>query len=498
MRIFYSSIICLITILLFSCADIQFPDFYVSNCNFTSEGVLINFSNTPNEYLLKKAFTMTEDDNNVKGTLIFLGNSVIYYPENGIRDNYIYEISISTSAEDINGKSLETEYKTVYTNRPEFVRPTVVSITPESETVQLNNVENIIIEFSEPVDEKSFEDAFSLSPSCEYLKVWDNEKKQVTISPTHTLQNSTRYEIKISKELKDKYRNNMLHDFTATFVNNDDHIKPTFNINYSHNQSVYQLSDTNLNSLVPDNVEFKIDFSEKMTIDYISSYIKIEPTLNLSVIPNNNLKNTATVKITSGIEWGNEYTLKVLKGLKDLSGNQIDNDYSYKIKFNNESFRPVTVNKVLLDLKNSTTEYATITNFCTQTFAVEEFPTTNTPVSTDLYFFFNISENALSIVDFSLMDNLSIEFTNSCFESVIIKSIAILTETDIAANQIIANEYSSLSNLNGKLCVAKVNLEFTNSSSANCGILSILLENKVKDSLGNFLKQNYSWSINKQ
>lgn len=502
MRLFYRSVVFAFAVffcgLIFSCSETQFPDFTIENCEFSTTQVTVTFSAEPDQYMFVKAFTIKEDSASIDGTFCFDDKKAMFIPDEGIKDDYLYELVISTDAEDVHGNSLERKYEATYTTRTEFERPTVVSITPADETNVESQVEEILITFSEGVDINSFRSAFSISPSVEYIITAQQDDTVIKIRPSELLDKNKRYDIKVSTKLTDKHRNNLLNDFESTFTNFSDEKTPDYSISWNDGTNDILLSTQTKNENILNSAELVITFDEKIGIDYIMSYVEITPSISMDITPDRNTKNTASITFGDDIEWETEYTLKVLKGLKDLCGNEIKQDKTYTLVFNNEKNRPVTIEKVLLDLKNGGTTYDEISNYCTKTFDVAAFPITGTTVPTNVYAIFNISKEAAGLSDLSVMNAFSVEYTNTCFNSIITKTVKILNESQIAGDSKLKAVYDGISVESGKLCVVQIGIEIVNSSSANVGQLVISFDEDIKDTLGNALESSCEYHINKQ
>lgn len=498
MRIFHCSIIFLFTFFLISCAKLQFPDFKIEKCNFNSDKVEIIFSNEPNQYLFVKNFSIKEDSDDVSGLFTFTGSKVIFYPDDKIKDNYLYEITISAAAEDIYGNSLAEDYKTTYSTRSEFIRPSVLQISPEHESQLSNEVTEIKIVFSEAVDDISFRNSLSFSPAFDYVYSWENDNSTVHIYPLSALNRETRYVVKISTKLMDKNRNTLLNDFTSTFVNYVDNEIPNFVLSYEKNASVQNLIKETNNENIKTNEKLTLRFSEEINIEYISSYIEVYPSLNITITPDKKTKRKANIEFTKDMNWGDTYRLTVLHGLKDLAGNEIKTDTYYDLTFNNEDNRPVKIKKVLIDLQNPAENYFEFKNFSSLSFEPLYYSTSDSnPVPTNIYFIFDISSNAEKIIDFSVMENFNVEFSNACFESIIVKKVNILSESNIESDSKLKSVFDSISDIEGKLCVVLIGLEILNSTTSNVGTLKITMDKNIRDSLGNFMIDEYSCQVNK-
>ena len=496
MRIFFCSII-ITALFIISCAEVQFQEFKVEECNITSESVEVVFSNNPNQYLFVKSFSMKEDSIDVTGVFVFDNKKAFFYPDDGIKDKYFYEITITTSAEDVEGNSLAKDYRTTYTTRTEFERPRIIQVTPGHETKSDEDITEISIAFSESIDDISFRNSLSFSPSFDYTYFWENDNSVVHISPLSKLNRETRYEIKLSTKLMDENRNTLLNEFRSTFFNYVDTSVPTFSLTYDDGTSRV-LTNDGINENIKADAKFKITFSEPINIEYISSYIEIYPALSLTIKPDKNTNKQAAIEFLNDVQWGNRYRLTILHGLKDFANNEIKTDYCYDLIFNHEDNRPVKIKEVLIDLQNPDNNYYELTNFGYLSFEPLYYSTSDpTPVPTNLYFIFDISKNAKSVENFSIMRNFSVDYSNACFESLTVKSVNILSETKINADLKLKGAFDSITDIEGQLCVLSIGLEIVNSTTTNVGILKFSMDKKIEDSLGNIMLDDYSCQVNK-
>ena len=159
--------------------------------------------------------------------------------------------------------------------------------------------------------------------------------------------------------------------YSSTFVNGTDLDAPEFIIT--------EISST----------EFEILFNEPIPIESLPNYISITPSVSFNIEQNKETKKSAIINFSSGIEWNKTYTLKIRKGIKDLSGNETIDDFYYTILNNKEEERPVSFIKGYLKNGTSFKSISSEDFYSTITLSVLDFPTTtggNTK-ATDLYFF---------------------------------------------------------------------------------------------------------------
>lgn len=475
-----------------SCSNIAFPKFEVKECIFYEDRISISFSSNPNQFLFVQSFSLFEDSTKISGTYKFDDNIATFYPNEKIKENRIYEVTISKDLEDINGNSLDIEFTYEYSTKKETERPYIKSITPDNDKILSESLKEIIINFSETIDKVSFNDSFSISPTVKYICEFTNNNETVKILFLEELKYETRYVITINTELMDINRNTLLSEYKSNFYNHYDNKPPEYKLFYINDEEIY-LSSEIKNQNIPLDCDINLQFDENIEIEYLSSKIDIQPSLNYTLKINKNRKDSALLILNEPV-WNKEYKLTILNGISDVSGNSIKENTSYILNFNNEINRPVTVEKVFIDL--FTDQYIEINNYDTLTFDVEKFPPTNETVTTNVFIIFDISSLATTIKEFSLMDSFGMDCTNSCFSSIIIRNINILDETILSEDLKLSSIINSIEFDNKKICVVKISIELIN--TINKGLININLKNNVYDNLNNKLLESISWVINKQ
>lgn len=116
-----------------SCSDILFPEFRVDSVSYDDKKVTVKFSADVDEDSAKKSISLQEDDTEITGTFLCSGNKISFFPKDGIRKNYDYDLAISTLCEDSKGISLKKDFHYSFSTRDEHTRPEILSITPDNQ-----------------------------------------------------------------------------------------------------------------------------------------------------------------------------------------------------------------------------------------------------------------------------------------------------------------------------------------------------------------------------
>jgi parallel beta-helix repeat protein len=87
--------------------------------------------------------------------------------------------------------------------------PSITSISPDDDTIDILVDENIVIDFSESMDTESVESAISISPYSEYSCTWSSDNSTLTLSFSEPLEYQTLYEISIGTSAQDMASNSL-------------------------------------------------------------------------------------------------------------------------------------------------------------------------------------------------------------------------------------------------------------------------------------------------
>ena len=162
-----------------SCGEKIFPRLEVQDSRIDEEKVEVRFSAPVKPSSIKDNFFFTKDDANIAGEFLFNGRNIIFYPIKRIEENHCYELAIQSGVEDFDGNSLEEEYKKKFYTKEDLSAPEVSKI--ENITDEEGNTTTLKISFTKEMDEFSFDENFSISPSQNFIAKW-NEAKNTVVS----------------------------------------------------------------------------------------------------------------------------------------------------------------------------------------------------------------------------------------------------------------------------------------------------------------------------
>ena len=533
-------------ILLTSCHTIFLPALRVESCYFTDNFVAVTFSEAVSKQSLESGFSLTENESVLKGRLQVSGKTCRFYPEEGIQKHKEYILRLTTTVETAQGLSLAEDFIYNYSTKEKTLVFKVNNFTPDEEEEIVIDVsvplelqlkpDKLSVEFNSPVDRKSFENGFKISPDFSYVFEYQNNDTVVYIIPEKQL-DPGHYAVKM-EDISDVY-GNVLHDFYSNFIVKRDLQPITFDLLQNGTKKLVEnevVSLSKKDSLV-------INFNKAVKLENLSSHIEFQPCINendfpyaesysetgnkIEITPNLKTKKTATIRFSEEIPWGNFnqrencfesgrddnvvakdgdkdavciWQLKVKAGIEDFTGNQTTKDMVYYICFNQESEKPPFFLGGAITGKAGEFDCLTFSpyhQFSTISFDPAVFPTSmgNNIKECFLNLFFAVNKEASTIDFYSLIKSVYVDSTDSCCH-LYIKNVSHIDSGESASCAYL--EYikpeEDISDLHIVNVVFGLEIENKNKS----GLIFFEILSSVQDDLGNNLNTDYVCKVNKQ
>jgi hypothetical protein len=481
-------------LLLCSCAQWLLPPLRVLSCSLEEdrEGIFFHFSAVPKEESILKAFSMTEDGRRLEGRFVFTGEETQFYPVNGIGEGRTYTVSLSTAAEDQQGNSLEEDYHREFFTGAEGEAPHIVLVLPADGSVLAEAPEEIRLCFSEAVDPLSFEEALGINPSPSYVIRWEGDR-EVFIRPVKPMDMGKRYTITISTALLDRSRNSMVLPFSSSFFLGNDRSAPEPGLKWINAAAEAPLVRDRLNTGLPPDAEFIINFSRDVAIESLGAYIETRPSLGLSINAEGDSRSRARISLTRQPAWGENYTLIVRRGIGAEGSWETAEDLFFPLAFDAPQFRPPEFLGGFFDIKNKIKNLSEKTDFDSLSLDPVIFrPVTGGIEATELCLVFAVSPEAASISPSSAMEAFSISASNGC-AYISIKKLRILDEASYRSSSF--ND-GSLEGGGKRLCALVYGLEIENTQQQ--GLIIFSIRSTLEDLLGNSLGRDINITWNKE
>ena len=506
------SLVILFPFVFLSCSDTFLPALKVKSFDYDSSKITVEFSENVLESSVQKSFSLTEDSQSVNGVFSFNGCVVQFFPESGIKENYDYVFCVSTDCEDKNYCSLSKKFVKEFSTRKDKTSPEILSVTMEDTETLENNA--VVIEFSKRIDEISFFNSISVSPSFEYFTFFEDAGKTVKLVPLEKLLKNTDYKITISTDLMDCSRNYLKEKFIKTFSLVKKYEAPEikcsiFNADndgqFIIDSVAFEASENGENVLKAENVSLnstiRFNFNEKMSFEGISGEVDIFPVCAYSLTKDEINSKWFEVKLKDA-QWGKTYRICLSEEVSDVYSNKTGKENILSVSFDREEERPPEFIEGYLQIssfseenyKDSFKVLSSSTDYDYLIFdsAVYE---SGAEVESILYLVFASSndEKNEGINVYSLLDRFSITASNSC-AGITIKKIEVADE-EIQTFPLKNIITSALLQSKQKLSVVKCTLCVKN--NANRGIVQFNLESGFTDLLGNVAVKGFELKFNK-
>jgi hypothetical protein len=453
---------------------------------------LLQFSASPSEASILKAFSMTEDGTKLEGRFSFEDRDLWFFPVNGIREGRGYHISVTATAEDRQGNSLEEDFHREFFTRAEGEAPRVRAILPADGSILAQAPAEIRLFFSEPVDPVSLEGALRIDPSPSHVIRWEADYREAVILPVKPLSLGVRYTVSVSTALLDRSRNSMILPFTGSFLLGDDRSAPGISLAWLNPEGGGNLVSGGPNAALPLDAEFDISFTRNVEIESLAGYLEVQPSLGISVRGERDSRTRARISLSQKPVWGETYTLTVRKGIGTEGGDKTAEDLVFPLTFDAPRYMPPRFLRGFFDAKDSVKILGEETDFDSLALEVTAFPTTGAITATELCLVFAVSQEASSLAPSSAMGSLSISATNAC-AYVSIKQLRVLDESSYRAGPF--NDAGLTAGPGKKLCALVYGLEIEN--TVQPGLLVFLIRSSLEDSLGNALGSDVTITWNK-
>ena len=469
----------MILILFQSCSQLLISDFTLTDFFYDEERLFFTFSSDLDSEKIKKAFAFTENNKVVRGTFSIYENQMIFTPQGGIKENCDYEVTISSYAEDTNGKSLKEKFIYKFSTKQDSLNPEITYFYPNGEDIPEDGLDHLEIIFSKAIKKESFYNAYAIEPPISHQVVFNDDRNEVKIIFDNPVCNGITYNFRISTDLMDVYDNYLLESYSTNFKSGGDNIPPSFTLNYTNdsNTSVELNEEPDENHNLPCSLELNLNFSEKINMDYIGSYIEIFPSSIKYTYEADKINETSVLLKLSG-KYNSKCNIKIKRGIEDKYGNKTNSDRKYLLQFDNEICRPVSFKKafLLIDGMETYKELSYETQYSHINLDPEYFGNDKTSRKTSMYLVFNVSGKSDGLDFFTVLDALSFKYTNSCCTILIKKAELVpLAQVDflLTENEINENNYS----------IIKYVLEIQNTNKA--GLIEMIISSSVKDLIGN-------------
>jgi hypothetical protein len=446
--------------------------------------VSLVFSHEPDRTSVEKYFSLTGNGNRVRGTFLWEGRKLNFTFLAPPEKNTDYVITISADAHDTEGLSLDEAFNGEFTTRAGENRPVLVSYFPAMYADVSDPAMEVKLEFSMPVPLNALCDNVSFTPSMQGLWRLENGGRLAIFTPAEPWAQNSRYEIRFSTSLTDNNGMNIGNEFLSVFTTGIDREKPflLYARRVSKGGEVYLLESggyAGAAEFPAENRDWEKDdrlllvFSKPVDSVSVKNYLSADdaPALVMETPPG---YGTEFLFRFDGIpSYESRFAFRLKPGVKDRSGNEIKDEYIFRIFANGKFSKPPELVGFRMPLtpgrENNLACLGADSFLENVPISEENYPSGNR-VQTWLDLYFSASEGA-EIDLFSLMELFRIETSNNVLS--------------FSPNQVKTRNFSVSDPQTGWEDFIRIEIAGTLTNTTNYGLVYFQIAAGLKDSLGN-------------
>jgi hypothetical protein len=224
---------------------------------------------------------------------------------------------VGTGAKDTSGNHIADEFKSSFTTLADTFAPDVLSVAPNNGAIDVAITANVSITFSEPMDQETVRNAFSLTDGGTTVGgdfSWNGST--MTFNPTVDLDYSTTYTVSVTDDAEDTAGNNLAPALSSSFTT-----ASQFDTTSPYVTAVSPLDGATGVSVA---ANVSVTFSEQMDHDLTENAFSL--TDGGTTVGGDFSWNgeTMTFNPTSDLKYGTAYAVIVDTTATDTSGNPLD------------------------------------------------------------------------------------------------------------------------------------------------------------------------------
>jgi hypothetical protein len=173
--------------------------------------ITVTFSEVMDRSSTESAFSILPS---VIGSIGWIGNQLVFTPSSDLEYDAVYNITIGSGAEDLDGNSLESE-SWEFTTMPGGSE--VFRMEPDKEMDVPVDELQIKIWFEQDMDHDTTEGAITIDPYVELIPNWPVDDNLI-LTPRYTLKYDTRYDITISTDATNVNGQPLAQEFNGYFI----------------------------------------------------------------------------------------------------------------------------------------------------------------------------------------------------------------------------------------------------------------------------------------
>lgn len=310
--------------------------------------ISILFSEEMNQTFTQSGFSLIRDGSAVGGTFSWIGNLMVFTPNNKLSDPGMYIFSIGKSkAESVGGVNLLDDYRSRFSYSTDLNKPKVTQTIPANGDVGVSPNSLVTVKFDKPMDKLSVFGAVSLSPSVEFdipnTVISDNDQTFQFI-PKYPLNFGTVYSLSVATTARDKSGNDLSSAQNVVFTVGDDLVAPDLiSITSTSVTTNFVANEILLQRQFNRNDSFFLEFNEPVQPIPLAGAIRITPAKNYNLIQSLPTLTSFEIRFLEPLDPVTTYNLTVSDAVVDFQNNRLRKSYNYNIRTYGDTTRKLVL-----------------------------------------------------------------------------------------------------------------------------------------------------------
>ncbi len=358
-------ILFILLILFFSCSKLgidldppQIKDYYPHHNQYkvpNSASIWIEFTEAMDKISVENAFDI-QSEGDTSGNFYWESESKVFYIfEKELTTGKQYTITISKFAKDKTGNSLTSDFIFSFYVNNDITVPVVTKTIPENLSEGVSKDSDIYIYFSEPMDYKSVQNNFSISPEVKGLFQWTNNYTILHYRLLDTLDASTRYIVIIGADSADMAGNKLGEDYKFNFLTGDTYSYPEILGVYRYGDITLPIEArywTNYQQNLNKNIQIAVHFNKPMSHIDVEKAFSLSPPIAGYFTWSTTEGETLIFNPTEDFQPETTYKLLISSSAKDLDEHQLFSDFELFFVINGTNSQYLKITNITDNLLN--------------------------------------------------------------------------------------------------------------------------------------------------
>ncbi len=297
----------------------------------TSTIIRIRFSKSMNKDITQKAFSLLYGETE----LIYINGSfewgdsnriMTFFPEKNLLPGY-YRLIVDKSASDTDNNTLTTQHISRFYAGVDITNPTVISITPQDNALNVPLNAIITIYFSEPMNIESVQKRIRITPAISYTFGWDSHTTAITLYPQEPLEFNTWYEVAIPTNCADTSGNTIINQYAFRFKTGTEYVRPQITGIYTTSITENMADAANFTVFEGANIndELILEFNEPINESTLLKALIINPAVSWQPLWNAS-STSCIIRFAQSLKPTMQYEFLITTSLQDKAGNALLDD----------------------------------------------------------------------------------------------------------------------------------------------------------------------------